>query len=705
MSFSQVAVSSIHNAANTTFTENGAIIREDTEHTGVTAFHKLTRDHTRNFMTGIKLHKLNYFNSKTSTCRSRRDRIKTESFIKSSCKMNLETSTSIESVHKYYGDMIRDGIEKITTNKNDTEIIRDAFILPFYKRCFTKTVQNEDGTEDKHTGEGERLLSYQMILELHSKFPQTVYDMIRVMPTYGYWGDLFAIWQLLCKREAEDDILTTEYTEFKLHILYTVITQIRNDIFNKKQEANISLLAKWIPREGKSKDKSATISFILENGTNITYSVYTALAIMYSNPMNFAAPISGYIHTIRQNLMKQYTSKTLSVYRMKFRKAISSLNKYMKTFEIAACGNKWSSIIPQSVPSRAMHKYQKAYLNETNEQMTAQQECTGNRFPDNPDRVNARNILIEHLLSGDNIKISGVDPHDIMKAYRNATSTSQRLMAQKQWDNKIEEVFTSFVETEGLDKDNIESLKTSRMCNIIPMMDVSGSMEGLPIEVSVGLGLFICGLQRRCGIQEIAIAFHETPFVFDFTGMTLQEQIDYVFKNVGYTTNFESAVDLLLDAIKTSGEHKDLIVFTDGQFDKMHQPNKGYKSCNKPLNNWTTCHHRILQKVASLGLSQAPNIIYWNLRANTQGVQTSAHHPGVQMLQGYSPVILKFALFGGENLEDEITVSDDNGTNTTIKVNAKTPYETYRDALDQECFGSIRDIISQSTEGVLSYIN
>jgi hypothetical protein len=719
MNFAKAIVSSFQNAYNTVSTENGATICEDTGHSGVTAFHKLVRDHTRNFKTGKHLLTKSHMSSRNRYPRTGTDtQPDTEQQEPQKTKkytMPLETSESSQQVAELYGKMITDAIAHVNENRNNTELLNDAFILPFYKRCFTKTVKvdrpdststDEEQTET-HTGEGERLLFYQMILELHKQFPETVYKLVKEIPKYGYWGDLFSIWQLARMREVESPALLGTFDKLKLHILLAVMNQLSTDIYNKSEKTSVSLLAKWIPREGSAKDRISFIMFDTGKGAPIKYTVYTALAILYSHPMNFAADTEGYLQHITERLSTLYTSEKLGVFRMKFRKMLSSLNKHINTFEIAACDGKWSTVDPKSMPSRAMLKYNTAYLNEKkNTQMTAAEEVTGNRYPDNPDRVAARDKLIQHILSNAGIKVSGIDPHEIMNAYRNATSSSQKLIALKQWESKLDEVFETFVETEGLDKTNPESLKKSRMCAIVPMMDVSGSMAGLPMEVSIGLGLFICGLQRRCGVPEIAIAFHEKPFAFNFTGMTLGEQINTVYKNVGMTTNFESAINLLLDAIKTSGEHKDLIVFTDGQFDAMNTASD-YSSSRYTTQhvNWTTCHTRIMQKVAAMGLEKIPNIIYWNLRANTPGVQTSAHHPGVQMLQGYSPAILKFALYGDDcetTTEMEVTMED--GTSHTVTVNTKTPYETYRQALDQPCFDSIRRIMSESNEGVLSYM-
>lgn len=691
MSFLNSLINSVYNADNKTLTENGAIINENTGHTGVTAFNKLVRDSTHNVKTGKVLAKEINKANKNNLYSENNTELENTKYT-----MSLETHESINNVEKYYGSMIQEGIMRVTKNNNDTELLNDVFILPFYKRCFNKTII-DNGNKTNHTGEGERLLSFQMILELYKYFPNTVFDIIHLLPSYGSWNDLFKIWQLMNKRESQNTQLLESYINLKCYILYIVITNLHNDQYNYSNSNNVSLLAKWIPREGSSKDNTCNIQFNINN-SKFKYSLFTALAILHNKPLNFAGSKEAFIDTIKSYLSKNYDIKTLNYYKMQFRKLISNLNKHIKTFEIYICSNNWSLADPKNLPSKALHKYKHAYLNEKTG-MTPIYDKTGNRYPDNKDRVDARNKLIDFILSGKDINVSGLDPHEILNAYRKANSKFQKTIVLKQWEAKLDEVFNKFIQIENIDKNDTNALKNSRMCNLIPMMDISGSMMGLPMEVSIGLGLFICGLQKKCGVNQLAITFSEKPYALDLTNKTLDEQINYVYTNGGLTTNFEAAINLLLDAIKLSGHHKDLIVFTDGQFDHMNSINK-FPS----YSNWATCHQNILQKVASLNLDKAPNIIYWNLRANTPGVQTSANHPGVQLLQGYSPAILNFALYGGDYNEHEITIVDNNGNKKQIKVNSKTPYDTYRQALDQECFENIKTYIKKSNEGALSYI-
>jgi hypothetical protein len=129
-------------------------------------------------------------------------------------------------------------------------------------------------------------------------------------------------------------------------------------------------------------------------------------------------------------------------------------------------------------------------------------------------------------------------------------------------------------------------------------------------------------------------------------------------------------MDLILDiCVKNQVPVDDipnLLVFTDGQFDEMNQPNPHYNNGfyrKKPLEYtpWKTTHEILMKKWADAGYDRMPTIIYWNLRANTPGIQTSEDHPGVQLLQGYSPSLLKFVLFGEKVEETQVEVETENG--------------------------------------------
>lgn len=97
--------------------------------------------------------------------------------------------------------------------------------------------------------------------------------------------------------------------------------------------------------------------------------------------------------------------------------------------------------------------------------------------------------------------------------------------------------------------------------------------------------------------------------------------------------------------------------------------------------------HRILEKDwKSVGL-ELPIMVYWNVRACTPGVQVDASHPGVQMLAGYSPSMMK-AIMRGAAYTGEKKV---------------TPWETFRMTVDASDYDRVRDVLYKSHEGVLRF--
>jgi hypothetical protein len=658
------------NAANKTVGENGAPLMETADHPGVTAFNKMVRDHRMNHKTGKE--------AKKATGSS-----------------DMELSDTRESIAKYVRDMVQTG-ERNVIEQNNHELLADTFLLCAHKRATTRNGGSSSSASKAAGGEGERMIYYQMVLELFKYYPVTTLELVKMSPTFGYWLDLYQIWELLCWRLANGHATLTgdgyDYMVLIHGIVHCIYEQLVAD-FEKAEGNNHSQLCKWFAREGAYYDQHC---YIPGTSPHLTSNTLFAKLVGYYYTDKNAKPdtwltdiITGKV-AIRPPVMNNY--------RAQLRRRVAQINKAMDTFETHACAHDWASIKPEMVPSRCMLKNTKALLNEKLKgAVTSAEEETGNRYPDDEDRVQARKNLLTMLTDPSKIKTAGVDPHEIMKAHTSGASSAQKAVANAQWTQKVAEVMDQMRE---LREKLIAEGQTipEHVGNLLPMMDVSGSMSGLPMDVSIGLGLFLTYIQEAQGKPPVAISFTESPRVFDFTGKTLAERHNMVSQNVGYTTNFEAALDLVLDCIKKSGEHRDLIVFTDGQFNDMHRPNQ-YQYGHHANTSWTTSHERFLQKVAELGLARAPRIIYWNLRCDTPGVQTSASHPGVQMLQGYSPALLRFVLLGDSVKETQVEVLNTvTGQMQKVAVSTVTPYDTYRQALDFDRWDPIRNMLSNSVE-------
>merc|ERR1711939_833240 len=149
----------------------------------------------------------------------------------------------------------------------------------------------------------------------------------------------------------------------------------------------------------------------------------------------------------------------------------------------------------------------------------------------------------------------------------------------------------------------------------------------------------------------------------------------------GGSTNFVAAMDLLLAAC-VEGNVKaedvpDLIVFSDMQFDAASGP------------GWETHHERLTRVWAEKGY-ELPTITYWNLRGDTQGgFMADAKTPGVRLLSGFSPALLKLVLTGEEADEDEVETVDG------VTKAQPTPYQTMRKALDAPRYDAVRTMLSE----------
>ena len=98
-----------------------------------------------------------------------------------------------------------------------------------------------------------------------------------------------------------------------------------------------------------------------------------------------------------------------SRYQKEARLSFSLLNKTCDICEVDACAGRWSRIKPAKAPAGFLMKQRKAWLNETKQTLESWELETGNRYPDDPDRVEARKILLAGL---DKVKGGVLAPYE-----------------------------------------------------------------------------------------------------------------------------------------------------------------------------------------------------------------------------------------------------------------------------------------------------
>ena len=183
---------------------------------------------------------------------------------------------------------------------------------------------------------GERrsfLYSMNMIAK---EYPQLVASLLECIPAYGYWKDFFTV----AMRNPYHHILSTA--------LLVSYKQLLEDERQLAQGQPVSLFAKWVPKEGKSRSRfTKDLANYIYSGNDMTHSQKMA--------------------ALRRRLVK--------------------LNAAANTVEILKCANRWSEIKPESVPKIALAKGLTAFMNE---KISHFDYSVSLRYPDNLERMACR---------------------------------------------------------------------------------------------------------------------------------------------------------------------------------------------------------------------------------------------------------------------------------------------------------------------------
>jgi hypothetical protein len=182
------------------------------------------------------------------------------------------------------------------------------------------------------------------------------------------------------------------------------------------------------------------------------------------------------------------------------------------------------------------------------------------------------------------------------------------------------------------------SSQNGALGKMIAMVDVSGSMDGDPMNVAIALGIRIA---EKSALGKRVMTFSSTP-----TWVNLEPYTDFisqveVVKRApwGMNTNFYAALDMILDAIIENNMAPEdvqdmvLVVLSDMQMDSGD-------NCNKQA-----LYETMKAKYEAAGIRvhgtpyKPPHILFWNLRS-TSGFPALSNQPNSSMMSGFSPALL-----------------------------------------------------------------
>ena len=503
--------------------------------------------------------------------------------------------------------------------------------------CMSNAVQKDDmmtdlfvltmQTRDCRGGKGERDMFYNMIMWLYQKYPDTVVRFLPLLGEYGYYKDFFRLIKL------------SNNVEFHDTILNIVAAQIKQDEMTINAGGNkLSLCAKYCPREGKG---------CLLNKT------------LFNKLVNKLYPDDGNYRSYKQN-KKQY------------RQLISKLSAILDVPEIKMCGKRFSELDFAKVPSLCTKKFSKAFLNEKVKGKVVEQptdDLTGNRYPDDSDRVTCR-AHIRDAMKENKINGKQLFPHDIVETICNKVkvgtlSSTELELYNCQWTTIRDNLRTQLMERGGSDC----------LGKLVPMSDVSGSMAGTPMYVSIALGILISEINHPAFRDRILTFDSNTQWIQLNNNSTIYEKVIKTMHSPwGMSTDITKAFGLICDTIRKhrllEKDVPNLIILSDMQFDCATG-----NSSQTQLKTVQDMFRDVGMEVAGVPYSP-PRIIFWNLRGNTNGFPAQTNDKNVQMLSGFSPTLLKSILVN--DVMPDIT-----------------PYNTLREILDSGRYNPVRDILNE----------
>ena len=494
-------------------------------------------------------------------------------------------------------------------------------------------------TRNIRGGKGERALAYDMLVALDKKQHGLSLALLPLFSKYGCWRDLFKLAENKAFTDAVMDIVVKQFALDNA----AVVTE----------GGKVSLLAKWAPRE---KSHGAPLAKLLAKR-------------LFADSLVVSEKLKAY------------------------RKMVSALNKHIDTVEIKMCDRHFADIEPGHVPGRALQKYRRAFLNEASTWQDGKrvQRPGGEDRSSEYDRVEAGRHFSEHFAAGakGDVIIKGADtvyPHEVVQAVYQShdISESERNLRLGQW--------LAFV---------AKAKEGGALKNCLAMCDFSGSMNGLPMMVSLALGLLIAEVS---GTNKI-LTFDSEPkwHTFEPDHNLYQKVASIGDIGQGLSTDFQKAMDLVLTDIKErrcrpEDVPKDLIVFTDMGWDQAcSSSEKSPYTGNQYRNNvktapWQTHIQMIRENFRRAGEDmwgtpfQPPRIVIWNLRAEYSDFHARADEEGVVMLSGWSPALFK--------------VLQEKG------IEVLTPYAALRLQLDDPMYQPVRDLVRKhvdNNKGIFSF--
>ena len=324
-------------------------------------------------------------------------------------------------------------------------------------------------------------------------------------------------------------------------------------------------------------------------------------------------------------MLGNITRKYLGMSHKEYRKVLSALRTKINVLEKLMSERRWDEIEFDKIPSKAGLIYKNAFARHDVERMkmaTMDAVVSYEDFAkDKNTKVNAK-TLYPYECVAEALKLR----------YHGNMESTERLMVNKYWDNL----------TDYFNKASFNGLA---------VVDTSGSMSGLPIQVAISLGLY-CAEKANGPFANHYISFASRPQLIKTDGVDFVDKVRRIWStNLVDNTNIEAVFELLL---KTAIENdcsqdelpQNILIISDMEFDSAasagYWSRYNYTGFNKA--NADTLLEGIAKKWAAHGYD-LPHLVFWNVDARQNNIPMLGNGR-ISYVSGFSPSIFETLMSG-----------------------------------------------------------
>lgn len=295
--------------------------------------------------------------------------------------------------------------------------------------------------------------------------------------------------------------------------------------------------------------------------------------------------------------------KALKMKASVYRKTLSGLRNYIRILETSMSKNDWEGIDYETLPSQAHRKHVKAFNKHDGERYTK---------------------YIESVEKGEKkIKTGTLFTYEIFDMVAKGDTKTANAM----WD-KLPDY--------------------TRGENALVVADVSGSMSGRPMSISVSLALYFAE-HNKGAFHNYFMTFSAHPQLVQVLGKNLENKLQLIENSQwDMNTDIEKAFKAILSsAVKANAPQEEmpkiLYIISDMEFDACTE--------NSELTNFENAKEMFEQAGYKL-----PTVVFWNVDSRQNQAPATMFDNNVTLISGSSQSTFRYAVEGKNPLQSMLDI-------------------------------------------------